>query len=167
MKPEAKKDALLIEELPGETLIYDTKRHKAFCLNRTTAAVWQKCDGGTSAEQISKSICKEFGVDRQKDPEACSDLVTLALDRLARARLLSDSTRTALPAPRYSRRELAKRLVSIGGIAALVPTVLTINAAASQTATTCVTTCNRFTLGACCCSNRRTCTSTGCDGKKC
>jgi hypothetical protein len=166
MKPEARKDALLVEKLPDETLVYDTKRNKAFCLNRTTAAVWQKCDGDTSTEQISRLVCEEVGIDREKDPDAGLDLVALALDRLARARLLSESSCVELQEPRYSRRELARRLAFMGGLAALVPTVFAINAVAAAT-TTCVSICNRFTIGQCCCSNRKKCTNIGCKGAKC
>ena len=113
-----------------------------------------------------RGICDELGVDREKDPDAGLDLVALALNRLARARLLSESSRQGLQAPRYSRRELARRLVFIGGVA-LVPMIFAINAKAVVVAATCVSVCNSLTVGRCCCSNRRICTSTGCNGAKC
>lgn len=175
MKPAARKDALLVEELPDETLVYDTKSHKAFCLNKTTAAVWQKCDGSASIEQISNRVCAELGIDWEKDPDAGTDLVNLALDRLAKARLLSDPTRPALPALRYSRRELSARLASIGG-AALIPIVLTITAPTAAAAATCISPrlCNTSLayLGRCCCGHRRICIQQNekkgtCQGAKC
>ena len=158
MNPEARKDALLVEELPDETLVYDTKRYKAFCLNKTTASVWQKCDGRTSTEQISDKVCAELGIDPEKDPGTGTDLVTLALDRLARARLLSEPTCAALPAPRYSRRELAARLASLGG--ALIPVVLMITAPTAAAAATCISAAQcssnpRAYVGYCCCAPKK------------
>jgi hypothetical protein len=172
MKPEARKDALLVEELQDETLVYDTKRQKAFCLNRTTAAVWQKCDGNTSTEQISRRVCDELGIDRGKDPDAGLDLIELALNRLARARLLSESSCAGLQAPRYSRRELARRIVYMGGFVTLVPTIFAINATAAVAAATCVSVCNSFNVGRCCCRPRRICILASdnkykCQGAKC
>ena len=41
LMPRARQDELVVEELPDETLVYDLKRHKARCLNRTAALVWQ------------------------------------------------------------------------------------------------------------------------------
>ena len=37
MLPEARQDGLVIEELLEEILVYDLKRHRAYCLNRTAA----------------------------------------------------------------------------------------------------------------------------------
>ena len=40
LMPRARQDELVVEELQDETLVYDLKRHKARCLNRTAALVW-------------------------------------------------------------------------------------------------------------------------------
>jgi hypothetical protein len=44
-KPEARKDGLVIQDLPEEILVYDLNTNKAHCLNQTAAYVWQACDG--------------------------------------------------------------------------------------------------------------------------
>jgi hypothetical protein len=44
-KPQGRQDNLVVQELNGEVLIYDLKVNKAFCLNDTSAQVWQACDG--------------------------------------------------------------------------------------------------------------------------
>jgi len=54
MKPRARKDDLLIQDLPEETLVYDVVRHRAHCLNRTAALVWRHCDGKTSVEKLAR-----------------------------------------------------------------------------------------------------------------
>jgi hypothetical protein len=85
--------------------------------------------------------------------------------------LLSSATCAALPALRYSRRELAARLASIGG--ALIPVVLMITAPTAAAAATCITSsqCSsnpRAYVGQCCCTIRKTCTSSGkCTGSPC
>ena len=50
--PNARKENLVIEELPGEVLVYDLNLHKAHCLNQTAALVWERCDGQTSVKQM-------------------------------------------------------------------------------------------------------------------
>jgi hypothetical protein len=39
MLPKRRETELIITELPGETLVYDTKRKKIHCLNRTAGLV--------------------------------------------------------------------------------------------------------------------------------
>ena len=41
MLPMRRETDILIEELPTETLVYDTKRHKVHCLNKTAALLWR------------------------------------------------------------------------------------------------------------------------------
>ena len=43
--PKARKENLVVQESNGEVLIYDLDTNKAFCLNETSALVWQACDG--------------------------------------------------------------------------------------------------------------------------
>ncbi len=46
--PLARKNELIIQELPEELLVYDLARHKAHCLNKTSAFIWKHCDGETT-----------------------------------------------------------------------------------------------------------------------
>ncbi len=43
--PRARKEGLLIQELPEEVLVFDLSTAKAHCLNHTAALVWRRCDG--------------------------------------------------------------------------------------------------------------------------
>ena len=52
-KPLARKEGLVIQELPDEVLVYDLDRDRAHCLNQTAAFVWQRCDGRTSTVEIA------------------------------------------------------------------------------------------------------------------
>jgi hypothetical protein len=51
--PRARSDGLLVETLDAETLIYDTERNEAHCLDAEAAAVWRGCDGVCSLSEIS------------------------------------------------------------------------------------------------------------------
>ena len=115
MKPLARRDELTIEEIRGETLVYDLRNHKAHCLNQTAAAVWQCCDGNTTVEEIAAKVgCK-------LDAAADEDIVRAAIALLAKARLL-DSPDGEFPtlAGRPTRRQIA------AGAALMVPVVASI-----------------------------------------
>lgn len=123
-KPLARKDGLVINELPEEVVVYDRDSHKAHCLNKTAALVWRRCDGRTTPARIAQSV----GRDLQTD--VSEDLVWYALEQLAKDDLL---TERHVPRPaavavtagaRLSRRELVRRL----GLAAVValPLITTI-----------------------------------------
>lgn len=135
---EARKEGLLVHPLSDEVLVYDLDRHKAHCLNKTAALVWNRCDGKTSVAELAQKLEDEVGapVDEQ--------LVWLALDQLRRTRLLRQETppvhtaRSPLQTAGLSRRELIKR-AGIGAAIAL-PIVTSILAPTpAQAATQCST----------------------------
>jgi Coenzyme PQQ synthesis protein D (PqqD) len=106
MYPLAKATGLIIEELPSETIVYDTKRHRAHCLNQTASLIWRHCDGRTSVAQLAELLFQTLGM--PADPE----IVRVGLRRLSDCRLLvSESADTNT----VSRRELTKRLSVLGG----------------------------------------------------
>ena len=74
--PEARSEQLMLQRLTPELLVYDLDRHKAFCLNTTTAGVWQKCDGQRTVSQIASELSNEWTM------PVTEDLVWLALDKL-------------------------------------------------------------------------------------
>ena len=53
--PVARKENLVIQEMPEEVLVYDMDTNKAHCLNRTAAFVWKSCDGKNSVAPITHS----------------------------------------------------------------------------------------------------------------
>jgi hypothetical protein len=109
--PVARKDELVIQEVPGETLIYDLKSHKAHCLNRTAALVWKYCDGKHTAEQAAHKIEAELGM-------AVSDeVVWLAVEQLERLKLLQAAKRGTHSMTRMTRREAVRRLGITAAIA--------------------------------------------------
>src|SRR5215470_14925283 len=115
--PLARNEELVVQELPDEVLVYDLRQHKAHCLNKTSAFIWNHCDGQTSADEIAKLMEKEF------QTPVSQDAVWFALDKLGKADLLQN--RIVLPPAQsaISRRSAIRRL---GFGALLVPVVMTI-----------------------------------------
>jgi hypothetical protein len=116
LRPKARSERLIVQELPDELLIYDLDRHEAFCLNRTASLVWRNCNGRRSVDQLAAIV------EPKAPPPADETLVWLALDRLGRARLLEKATS---PEPLLRRRELLRSLRLLG-LAAAAPLVVSI-----------------------------------------
>ncbi len=136
--PRAREDDLVVEELADETLVYDLKRHKARCLNRTAALVWQHCDGQTTVPELAALLKKELDIPGDEV------VVWMVLDRLGRAHLLSEPV--TLPADRaqYSRREMLRKLRRVAGISLLLPVIESIVAPLAAAQASCIseTACN-------------------------
>lgn len=98
MRPRARRDGLLVQDLPDETIVYDRERSRAYCLNPTARLVWACCDGQSTVEEIGRRVSE--ALDTREGPE----LARLALERLRRARLIEDA-----PEP-MPRRDAARRL---------------------------------------------------------
>src|SRR5438132_4517564 len=117
---------LLVETLTDETVVYDTKRHKAHCLGRTASLVWSRCDGRTTVAAMAEVLRDALGV------PADERLVRLTLGQLERLGLLQDdSPGPAADGVPRSRRELARRLAGYGISTALIVTIASPTAAAA------------------------------------
>ncbi len=135
-RPRKRRNGLVVEELPEETLVYDLERHKAHCLAAVAAAVWEACDGKRTVAEIAARTAEK--TDRPVTEEAA----WLALRRLARARLLEAPLAVPIPGrpslarpPKPpSRRDWLKKVAAFGGLS-----VLSITAPTAAEAATCVT----------------------------
>ncbi len=134
LMPLARQDELVVEELPDETLVYDLKRHKANCLNRTAALVWRHCDGQTSVAEVAATL------EEQLATPADEAVVWMALDRLGRAHLLSEPVTLPADKAQYSRREVLRTLRRVAGIS-LLPVIASIVAPRVAAAASFVTSC--------------------------
>lgn len=91
-----------VERVGDETLVYDQVRHMAFCLNRTSSAIWRMCDGTHTSTHIAAAVTLELA-----EP-ITEDLVAFALDQLHGDGLLQSAP---LPSPPHlSRREMVEKL---------------------------------------------------------
>lgn len=131
-KPQTRQEGLIVRELDGEILIYDSKSNRAHCLNETAALVWKHCDGGKTAAEITKSLSFDLGT------ELDERVVWFALKQFGRDHLLEE--KLTLP-PAYVAASLTRReMVRTLGLAAMVavPLVTSIVAPTAVQAATCL-----------------------------
>jgi hypothetical protein len=114
---KARRDDLVVQEMPDEVLVYDLKSHQAHCLNQTAAFVWKHCDGEKTTSEIAILMEKEW-----RKPVA-EDVVWLALKQLSRAELLEERLGPDPGGMRASRRAVLRKL---GAAAAMTPLVISI-----------------------------------------
>ncbi len=142
--PEARREDIVVQELPDETLVYDLKRHKALCLNRAAGLVWKHCDGRTSVAEMAVLL------ERELQTPVKHEVVWFALERLEKARLLEEKLDLRSGVKRLSRREL----VQMGLAAAIaVPAILSVVAPRAAQAATCLALGSPCTKNNQCCSN--------------
>ncbi len=124
--PVARKEGLVIQEMPQEVLVYDLDSNKAHCLNQTAALVWKSCDGKNSVADITKLVGADAG---SSVPE---DLVWLAIDQLSEKNLLAISLKADFKGS--TRRDVIKKI----GLAAVIglPLVASLTAPTSVLAAT-------------------------------
>jgi hypothetical protein len=130
-KPKTRNENIVIQEMNKEILIYDLKANKAFCLNETSAMIYQLCDGTKTIADISNLMTQKLKT------LVNEDLVRLALSELKRDGLLESAGEFANYSASLSRRELVRK----AGLASMValPLVLSISAPhAVQSASTCL-----------------------------
>jgi hypothetical protein len=106
--PQARTEGVLLQEMDGELLIYDLNTDKALCLNETSAAVWNLCDGNTTYEEMSR---------RANVPP---EVVWMAVEAFQKNNLLEHDVKTDLPKDGVSRRKL---LTMMGTNAFALPVV--------------------------------------------
>ena len=116
-------DRITLQEVDTETLLYDERSHKAWCLNRSSASIWRLCNGERTIAEIAAEATVELG------SPVSEDLVLLTIEELREKELLEAEIQE-LPHSDLSRREMIAR-VSLTA-AALLPVIaaLTVSAAA-------------------------------------
>jgi Coenzyme PQQ synthesis protein D (PqqD) len=146
--PLARTDQLVVQELPDEVLVYDLERHKAHCLNKTSAMVWQRCDGRTTVAEMTRWLGREL------DSPVDDDVVWLALGQLRKFHLLEEGS-GSVGLFKVSRRDLVRKYLPA---ALAVPLILSVPAPTpAQTLSRCLGSCEK-------CSRSEECCSGSCDG---
>jgi len=142
MQAQRRTQGLLVEELPEETIVYDTARHEVHCLNRAATLVWNHCDGRTSPAEMADLLREEL------DLSADEALVRLILEQLGDLNLLDEQSHKPASAARRTRREVSKQLAHYG-LAGMM--VLTIAAPAAAQAGSGCTSNSQCSGGDICC----------------
>jgi hypothetical protein len=127
--PKARRENLVIRELPDELLVYDLDKDDGHCLNRTAAFVWKHCDGRTSVPEIARRLGQE------SRSEINEKVIWLALHQLSRKRLLEKPVAAPVWMPGIDRRQMI-RVLGVGAIVA-VPLITTVVAPTALAAASC------------------------------
>lgn len=151
-RPLARKEGLVIHELPDEVLIYDLETDRAHCLNQTAAFVWQRCDGRRKPSEIARELSSQ--VSAQLDDQ----IVWMALDQLAHNQLLVESPTPPPKIAALNRREMVRALGLTAAVA--IPVVASIVAPTPAQAATGCATAGQPCGG----SNPPCCSGCSCDG---
>lgn len=106
--PAARREGLVVQEMPDETLVYDMNTNKAHCLNQSAALVWKSCTGRASIADIMQQFESSGG------GKVSEDFVWLAIDQLNENGLLEAAVEPRFPG--QSRRQALKTI----GLASVV-----------------------------------------------
>jgi hypothetical protein len=111
--PKSRTDNIVIQSLLEEVLIYDLMTDRAYCLNKTSAVVFNACNGKTSVSDL------------KSESRLPDEMIFLALDELKRANLLEKDADYGSPFAGMTRREVIRKaglnsLIALPVISALV-----------------------------------------------
>lgn len=140
--PISKTDNLVIQNFENEIVIYNLTNNKAFCLNETSAIVYQACDGNTTFDALK--LKSNF----------TDELIHLTLAELEKQKFIEFEADYVSPFAGMTRREVVRK-VGLATIIAL-PAIASLVAPTSANAQSCVTTgqpCSatpQFSQGNCC-----------------
>ena len=125
--PKTRSENIVVQEMENEILIYDLKENKAFCLNETSAMIWQLCDGKHSVAEMSLSLSKKLNQPMN------DDLIWLALDNFKKDNLLEDNEQLEINFSGLNRRQVIKKIGFASMIALpIVSSVIAPSAAMAQ-----------------------------------
>jgi hypothetical protein len=145
--PLARTDDLVVEELDGELLVYDSNNQRAHCLGVTAARVWRACDGEASVE----AICAALDMDAETVNDALAELErTELLQSSGLLEVLNGNGNGASNGIGLTRREMGKRSAQVGGAAFAAPLILSIAAPTPAAAATVIPfQCEVYTVQSC------------------
>ena len=121
----------MVREIGDETLVYDTRQHRAHCLNRPAAFVFRHSDGTRTAGEIAVLLGASAPLGAEEEG------VEMALERLTEAGLLASGDRASRRAG-ISRREVLGRVGLGAAFLAPIVTSLAVPTPAEAAASTCI-----------------------------
>jgi hypothetical protein len=144
--PSARREGIVVKKINDETLVYDTERHQAHCLNENAALIWEHCDG----HRTVKDLCSLLNIGKDASQQQKEQMIWIALTRLEKVGLLAEPVAKPERVKGLTRRQLIKA----AGIAALVaiPLVSTMVAPTAAQASTCLASGQGCTSSTECCS---------------
>src|SRR5687768_8237216 len=113
--PAARSNALVVEHLAGETLIYDLERDEAHHLNPTAATVFELCDGRATVDQLAARAAERLG------QPVSDETICVAVEQLGECGLLAGAPQLD---GGVSRREVVRKAALVGAGAAVAAPVI-------------------------------------------
>ena len=102
--PVTRKNDIVVQQLKDETLVYDLKSNKAYCLNETSALVWGLCNGKRTVSDISDEMTKATKTLIREE------FVALALDQFDKDELLENGGSMEGHFGNFSRRDVIRKV---------------------------------------------------------
>jgi hypothetical protein len=112
LRPQAREDGLIVQDVGDESLVYDRDRDVAHCLSRDAADVWRACDG----DHDVAGLAAQTGIAEEQTADA--------LDALELNGLLTGEPPTTTGARTVSRRSALKRIGTAGLAATTIPLIV-------------------------------------------
>ena len=143
MRPLARTDEVVVEQVGDEVLIYDQRTPQAHCLGSVAASVWRASDGNTRVAAIAAQLDVDVAT------------VMRAIGELESCELLQTS-----PMLGVTRRDVTARMMKAGAVVAAAPLIYSIAAPTPALAASekfCLALCpggcgGCSNAGCCCCS---------------
>ena len=89
-RPKRRRRGLIVEELPGKVVLFDSTNEKYIGLDRVPATVWKLCDGKNTVSQIVTKAKTKLKLKDDAEP-----IVNLALEKLSKHALLTQPVKIA------------------------------------------------------------------------
>lgn len=102
--PKVRNENIIVQELLDETLLYDMKVDKVYCLNHSLSAVYHACDGKKSLPELQTIVSEKL------QTSITNEFILLSLKQLDEKDLLaeSDKLNEQINLAGMSRRQLVK-----------------------------------------------------------
>lgn len=129
--PKTRNENIVVQEMEDEVLIYDLMTNKAFCLNETSAMIFQLCDGKNSVAEIADLMSIKLKT------LVSEDLVWLALDKLKQDDLLENGESFEIDFKGLNRRQVIKKvglasMIALPVVASMIAPTAAMSASASN-----------------------------------
>jgi hypothetical protein len=126
LKPLARAEDLIIQEVEDEVLVYDLRIARAHCLSASAALVWKACDGGVGADALADKL------------DLDEEVVLRALAELEEKDLLDYGPVTVMNGNGNgsTRREFGFRVAKLGALGAAAPMIYSVAIATPMAAAT-------------------------------
>ncbi|MEK7725281.1 MAG: hypothetical protein AAB336_13085, partial [Acidobacteriota bacterium] len=108
--PLSKNENIVVQETDRELLIYDLVSNQAYCLNETSALVWQFSNGQNSIAEITDLMSQKLKT------LVTQEVVWLALEQLKKDNLLENGEDFEIDYHGLTRRQIIKKI----GLASMI-----------------------------------------------